>query len=346
MEKKFWTAVGVSLAAYVVYLVLPFVSVLIYGLFIYYISRPVYRRIKARIKNGFFSAFTSIFLIVLPVVVLILYTSIIASTELSEVLVESRIDARGRVTQMVSGASDLAGDIEPVDIITLIQDNTNIGQYLFSVGLLALNLVFKLILALIAGFLFLRDEGRFRRWFMRSFLSKDAKVADTFFSDVDNALQHVFSGSILTAGITAMLGAITFTTLNFIAPHPSLQIPYPLLLALLCGLANLIPAVGIKLVWIPLVGYLAFQAAAANVLLAELWFMILFLVVVNLIVDSFPEFIIRPYTTGGLVEPGVMLFAYIFGPFVFGLSGLFIGPMIVITSAAFVKNVLPYLRKK
>jgi len=345
MERKIWIATGLLLLALVFYMLFPFINVLIYGLFIYYISRPIYRRINKHVSHGFMSAFASLFWVTLPILAVIIYTVLIASTELSGILSDPRVDAVGGIKSLISSASALASDIEPAELLNLIRENKNIGEYFFGVGLTVLSLVFKLILSFIAAFVFLRDEGRFRKWFVKSFLTKDESIAEDFFTDIDNAISHVFTGSILTAGITAIVASLLFTILNIIAPHEAFMIPYPLLLGILCGLANLIPAIGIKLVWVPLFLYITANAIIAHVIMSGVLYLIVFLVLINLLVDSFPEYLIRPYTSGGRVEPGILLFAYIFGPLVFGISGLFIGPIIVICAASFVEKVLPRLRK-
>jgi hypothetical protein len=60
-------------------------------------------------------------------------------------------------------------------------------------------------------------------------------------------------------------------------------------------------------------------------------------------VDSVPEVLLRPYISGRNLHVGLVLFAYIFGPLLFGWYGLFLGPLIVVLVVEFARVILPEL---
>ncbi|MFZ2070594.1 MAG: hypothetical protein WAV32_03110 [Halobacteriota archaeon] len=65
-----------------------------------------------------------------------------------------------------------------------------------------------------------------------------------FLNEIAN---NIFFGNILTAVLTALIGAVTFRLLNLVAP-PQLMIPYAILLGILCGIGIFIPGIGVKLI--------------------------------------------------------------------------------------------------
>ncbi|MEF8757206.1 MAG: AI-2E family transporter, partial [Halobacteriales archaeon] len=61
----FWT-IGAVLGAVVAYVVYRFVGTFVFGLFIYYVTRPVYRRVRRRVGPPSLAAAGSLFLLTLP----------------------------------------------------------------------------------------------------------------------------------------------------------------------------------------------------------------------------------------------------------------------------------------
>ena len=73
-----WTVLGLLLVGTLVYVSYSFVGTLVFGLFIYYATRPVYRRTRRRIPNRSLAAATALTVVVLPVLLLLAYTFAIA----------------------------------------------------------------------------------------------------------------------------------------------------------------------------------------------------------------------------------------------------------------------------
>jgi predicted PurR-regulated permease PerM len=97
-----------------------------------------------------------------------------------------------------------------------------------------------------------------------------------------------------------------------------------------------------KLVYVPAGLYLL----AVTLLTGEaglLWFPLAFFVLSFVVVDTIPDFVLRPYVSGRSLHVGMLMLAYIFGPLLFGWYGIFLGPMLLVLVVQFVRLVLPEL---
>lgn len=343
MKEKFLKLVGLASILLALYMVSPFRNVLVYAVFIYYIARPVHRILDRWIKSGP-SAFISLFLLVLPVVLIIIYTLAVASVELMQFMSDSSLPYADQLTNTVSGLNQLANEIQLEDALELARDNTQAGTVLVETLLSGLGLAFRLFIVFTIAFYLLRDGSRLSSWTVNN-LSENKELMKKFFNDVDQGLHQVFFGNILNAALISVLGSVLFTILNEAAPLQTLTIPHPLLLGLLCGLTSLIPVVGVALVWLPLTIYLLAQAYLSGFLFNLIWFPIVTLVLTAVMVDWVPNVIVKPHVVRGKMHTGLLMMSYIFGPLVFGLSGILIGPMVTVIAYSFMKTVLPELRK-
>lgn len=343
-----WQILGIISVALLAYMFLPFFDVIIYGIFIYYIARPVYQEFYRRFKHKNLDAFISLALVVLPIVLISIYTADIAYTELKNILTRLDFANIEYGSEIFIDFAGIAEYLELSDITTSISQGDTWGVILTLLtrflGLISLffNIFFKLFLTFTIAFYLLKDGVKLREWLTDTFLGAKTEVTQKFFDELDSGLHTVFFGNILTAIITALIGAVTFTLLNLVAP-PQLLIPYPILLAILCGLCIFIPLIGMKLVYIPLTVYLVVQAYLNGILFTDWWFLLLFIVVVGVLVDFIPDTILRPFISRKNLHSGAMLFAYIFGIAVFGFVGLFLGPIILITATQFLKIIQPEL---
>ncbi|HXY10909.1 MAG TPA: AI-2E family transporter [Terriglobales bacterium] len=102
--------------------------------------------------------------------------------------------------------------------------------------------------------------------------------------------------------------------------------PSPMLLGALAGLSSLIPIVGTSLVWLP---------AALYLMAVQVWKGIALLLWGALIVGS-SDHLVRPLIVQGRLEihPLLLLFAMLGGVKVFGLLGIFLGPIVLSLAGA------------
>ncbi|MDY6819338.1 MAG: AI-2E family transporter [Halobacteriales archaeon] len=336
-----WWMLGGVLFAALGFVVYSFIGTIVFGIFIYYATRPLYKRLRSRIRPASLAAATALLLLALPVILLLAYTVAIGLQESTRLMrqtdlgrLEGTIQPYLNVSTIPLTPDELFADPSGVAIFgdALRQAST----YLGFLGTAALHLFVMIAIA----FYLLRDGHRLSRWFRRRF-TDEAGVVASYLDAVDRDYHNIFFGNILNAVMTASIGAIAYNVLDLAAPA-STGIPYPSLLGLLAGVASLVPIVGMKLVYFPAAIYLGAQALmVGNPRL--FWFPVTFAAVSFFIVDMIPDLVLRPYVSGRSLHIGMVMIAYIFGPLLFGWYGIFLGPMILVLIVQFTKLVLPEL---
>lgn len=342
-----WWVVGLALLAAVLYVVYSFIGTFVFGIFIYYATRPVYERIRRRVRPASLAAAISLFALALPVLLLIIYTAAIGLQELARAFdrlqeidaVPADLSGIWEQIQPYVGASTIAQ--RPEELLAdpnteLVRDvGLSVLQY---AGIIGIGLLHLFVMIAIAFYL-LRDDHRLSRYVRRQF-ADDGGVFASYTRAVDRDFNSIFFGNILNALFTGTIAAASYNVLNLIAP-PGLGVPYPTLIGLLAGAASLIPVVGMKLVYFPVAVYLAVETAVADPEL--LLFPALFFGVSFVVVDTIPDLVLRPYVSGRDLHVGLVMLAYILGPLLFGWYGIFLGPILLVLVVHFVRIVLPEL---
>ncbi|KTG27240.1 AI-2E family transporter [Haloferax profundi] len=345
-----WWAVAFALAGAFVYIVYSFIGTFVFGLFIYYATRPIYRRIRRRIRPPSLAATVALFALALPALGLMLYASTIALREF--VKYANRVSADGAsinlaaygidpklVESIASPQALLEYDLESLltpSAASSVFDSLSVAANTFTfLGIGAIHLFIMIAFA----FYLLRDDHKLSRW-GRSMFADDQGILEAYVRAVDRDFNNIFFGNILNAVLTGTIGVIAYSLLNVIAP-PGVSIPAPALVGLLAGVASLIPVVGMKLVYVPVAIYMGGEAFIANP--PGLWFVFLFAAVSFVIVDTIPDLVLRPYVSGRSLHVGAVMIAYTFGPLMFGWYGIFLMPMILVLLVNFARLVLPEL---
>ncbi|MBX0323479.1 AI-2E family transporter [Halomicroarcula sp. F13] len=355
--RAFWIAFGTVLAATLLFVLYTFVGTFVFGIFLYYATRPLYRRVYRRVRQRTLAALLSLFLLAFPVIVLLYYTIAIALQEFERFadtadlgpyasFVEPYLDVSELVQNPQALLSDAAGPGTVLDTL---------GQFVNYLGFVGTGLVHVFVMFAVAFYL-LRDGPRLAEW-AKDFLDHRG-VLDRYFHEVDRSFHKVFYGNILNAIVTGAIGAISFSLVDVVAPAGT-AVPYPALTGLLAGAASLIPIIGMKIVYVPMAAYLGVQTALGG---GEWWFVALFTGVAFVVVDTIPDLLVRPYVSSGKsfsigrfgardsdaevkagLHTGTLMFAYVLGPFLFGWYGIFLAPMILVFVVQFARFVLPEL---
>jgi predicted PurR-regulated permease PerM len=314
-----------------------FVGTFVFALFIYYSTRRVESHIQRRVGQPTVSATLALVALALPAVLLLLYASAVGLQEFQEFARDTDltplVDAAGPLLDVSGAVENPRALLEDAGGMALVRSLASQGTaYLGFVGtgLLHLFVVFAVALYL------LRDDQRLARWCDQF---DDGGLLTDYAREVDKSLELVFAGNILNAVLAGTVGAITYSILNVASPD-AFGVPYPALVGLLAGIASLIPVVGMKLVYVPLLLYLAARAFTSGV---GWGFVVVTAAVSFVVVDVIPDLLVRPYVTGGSLHTGSVMFAYILGPLLFGWYGLFLGPMILVFLTHFGRVVVPEL---
>ncbi|MUV87080.1 AI-2E family transporter [Natronomonas sp. CBA1123] len=333
-----WWGVGFALAVVVAATFYVFVGTVVTALFLYYVSRPLYRHLRGHLRPTFAAA-ASLLCLSVPVVFLLAYTTAVALQELRTLAqtvdlgpVQSIVSPYFDVSALVEDPATLFQNPDVVDALLVVFDG--IYDYLPFV----VSVLLHLFVALALTFYLLRDGPKLARW-VRDVFGDEAGVLDAYGTAVDRDLKSVYFGNILNAVIAAVIGTITYSLLNIVAP-PALAVPYPALLGILVGVTSLVPVVGMKLVYVPVGGLLFGQALLRG---DPLWFPVVFFVVSGILIDFIPDLLLRPYVSGRNLHVGLVMVAYILGPLLFGWYGLFLGPLLLVLVFHFARFVLPEL---
>ncbi|QLD87803.1 AI-2E family transporter [Natronomonas salina] len=333
-----WWTVGAVLAFVVGTALLAFTGTLVTALFLYYVCRPVYRRLRPRVGRNL-AAVGAMIALAIPIVLLVTYTVAITIQEI-QTLAEN-VDL-GPLQEVVSPYFDISSVVQ--DPASLLQNSDFMSalnvviEGAFSYLPLVLTFLLNLFIALAVTFYLLRDGDKLAGWIRHTF-GHDTGVFDTYARAVDEDLSSVYFGNILNAVLAAIIAAIAYHALNLLAPAGG-AIPYPALLGMLIGAASLIPVVGMKIVYPPVAILLFAQAVSQG---DPLWFPVAFFLVSVVIIDFIPDIVLRPYVSGRNLHVGLVMIAYIVGPVFFGWYGLFLGPLLLVLVFHFARHVLPAL---
>lgn len=347
---KFWHLLILISILVAGYIAISFPGTIILGLFFYYVTRPFYRMILQEVYQPTLAAITAISIITLPFVLLLIYTLSIAFRELLKI--ESELD--------LQSVNEFLGDSIQIPTLDMLSNalvspeqiaidgiNEEVINSILEAGIQSIELLFSVSLRLLIMFIFvfyLLRDGHKIVYYLRSNMQFEGSIIEEYMIEVDYDLHKVFFGNLLNAVVTGLIAAIVFSIIEAFVPTPELSLTYPVLLGILCGAASLIPVVGMKLVYIPVTAYLGARVFY-NSGTEYIWFPILFVGVSFVIVDSIPDFFLRPYISGRNLHIGSLMLAYILGPLVFGWYGLFLGPTLLVVFFELYRIVIPQITK-
>ncbi len=326
-----------------------YVGTVVLGLFVYYVTRPVFDRIHGRIEGRTTAVVVSILAVALPVLLLTAWAGVVAVQGLVELVSSQGFDEFRGFLDPYLNVAELRDQFRDVfDVV--VEDPGRLtaigggglgdvfGTLVGSVVLL-FNVFIQLFIVLVITFYLLRDDHRIAAWADDTF-APEGGVLDAYFVAVDRDLKNVYFGNILNALVTGLLGAVVYSILNVVAP-PAVQIPEPVLLGLLTGAASLIPVIGMKLVWVPIALVLLVDSLVTDP--TTVWFPAVFAVVSTVVVDYIPDQLLRPYVSGRTLHVGAVMIAYVVGPLLFGWYGIFLGPLVLVVIYEFARVVVPWL---
>jgi len=337
-------AIGVgvlALLAVTAYVVLAFIASVVVAVFLYYAVRPIFRFLDRFGLGRRSRAALSLLLFGIPFLVLIAYTVAVLALEIRDFLetqgvLESAVD---RVTAELNVAQL---DLEELQTLVSDTDSVPSADFLLETVVDASSAIGG---ALLQGFIIvaavyymLVDGPRLRSWFLDTF--DDSDVFRMYVREVDSELSQTLFGNIVNIFVTGITAILTFYGYNLLVTEV-IEVPYPGLTGALVGVGTLIPVVGIKLVYIPVILGVGARAVLAGELGLLLPVGVLF-VVSAVLLDFIPDIFARARFSGDRTHNGLLMFAYITGPALFGFYGLFLAPILLIVTVESVQLLLPY----
>ncbi|MBP2172063.1 AI-2E family transporter [Methanococcus voltae] len=296
-----------------VYILLPFIDAISFGIAFAYITKPAYDLFKKRFSKST-SAILSILVLTIPVIATILI--------ILEQLIYYLLNLD--VTQLSASISTLITKISIYDI-NLTQYWAPISADLFKFlegilnGLLSqLSMIplvmIKVLIILFMTYYFLKDGHKLLSASLVHVPECYQAHVRIFAQKLNDFYKNMFTGTALTSLIAMVIAILGYQLMG---------VPSALALGVLTGICVLLPVIGGWGVYMPLAIYYLIQGNIIYALAIYL-FGTIFL---SFILD----FYIRPKVvkSGGNVHPVMTLAAFLIAPLTLGIAGFALGPIIV-----------------
>ena len=337
-----WWLLGIvflGIVAFVGYQYLPW---LVFGLFVYYVARPITRWLEARVGSTGPAAAATILLLVVPFVGFVAAFLVVALGQFANALSGVPVQAiAGQLPFQVPTPLPTTSEAVYQTVVVLVQDpsvQSTVAAVSGTLGVIGVTL-YNVFLSLLLAFFLLVSDRALAAWFTAEIFDDDSLATD-YFGSVDAGFKSVYFGYTLTIFAIMVLTAVIYTLFNVFAPG-TLAIPYVVLLAVVTGLFTLVPLVGRSVIYLFIAGLFALQATSTDPTL--LWYPLLFFVVMAVAFDNIVRTYIRPYLSGRLFATPLVMFAYLLGPALFGWYGIFLGPLLLVLVVTFIRQILPVL---
>jgi len=342
-----WWLFVALLALAAAYLAYAFAGLLVTGIFGYYATRPINARVDQVIDTDALAAAVTVLVVLVPVVVLTLYAGFQFVTGLAS-LVGDAVDPLSLAAQYLGLDGVPASEQEalrtairnPDEFVRNPQQaaRTVLQRGATAVRLLAQTLLF-VALAVTLSYFLLENDDTLSAALERLFGGRDT-TAYAYATALDADLESVFFGNFLFVVVMFVVATAAYTATNWLVPTAA-AIPMVLVLGFLTGVASLIPIVVGKIIYVPVLGYLAFQATRTDGLALALVGGVAVAYFLGL--DFLPQTFLQPYISGRDLDGLMLMFAYLLGPILFGWYGFFLLPILFVAMLETVRIALPEL---
>jgi len=319
-------AAALSGSAFCVYLASPFLPAILGALVLSVLFAPLVRRFTGITRHRTLAAVFGVALAILLVVIPASFVATAATRELRGVFTQltARSAAEGGWSELLRGYSDPAlywlaayTGVQPEELrAALIERVTQAGGALLrSTTALASGLteaILQLVVAVMTLFFLLRDGDKILAH-LRSHSPLPNRQTDELIASTASAVVANVYGVMGVAASQGVLAGIGFWLVG---------LPSPVLWGLVTALFSMVPLVGSSLVWVPAAIMLAAGGAWPRALILVAW---------GGGVVAMSDNIVRPWIIGQRTNsnPLLVFFALLGGAKLFGLAGLFIGPVVL-----------------
>jgi predicted PurR-regulated permease PerM len=314
---------GLAVLLYLVYLVVrPFLIPLGWAAVLAIVFYPLHARLEERTGAGRAAAVTTLAAtIVLIVPTLFIMTAFVrealdAASGVQQAFAEGRFAPFERAWRELEARLPLATDVDLARVVTEGVQRIAAFAVAQSGSLLrgAATSVFDLVVALFATFFLLRDSPAIMRA-IRRLLPMDAAEREALIVRTRELVSVGVVSAVIVAAVQGLLGGLVFAAVGIDA-----AVFWGVIMAFFC----LLPF-GAWVIWLPAAVLLAAAGEIARaVILAAL----------GLAIVSAADNVLRPMLlSGGVHMNGLVIFLSLLGGLsVFGLLGLVLGPIVVVTA--------------
>ena len=316
---KILTFILLFIILYIAYLVVqPFLSLLVTSGIVAIFLYPIFQILQNNKFNKSFSALGSIFVFLMIILLPLAFVLSVAIEEITQAY--SYLQNRPEViTQTQAFFNDKLAELNAIGIPLSVDVNNAVVKIIQSFsgqvgGILALtgNMLLNFLLSLLITYFFL--------------VNRDAVVHYLFsLSPFEKRHQHKLVQrmmELINGTVRGNLVVIVTQTVAGFVGFSIFKFPSPALLGFIYGLFSIIPNIGVLMIWIPAVVFLAITQTILTAIYYLLWSVML-----NLIIDNY----VAPKIIGGQTKLHqiVILISVLGGLKVFGLLGLILGPTII-----------------
>lgn len=291
-------------------MVLPFLQYFLLSLLLAYLLMPVQNRLEKRVSPKV--AAGSIVLVATVVIVIplvyVVRLAVIESVTLIEDIRDGEIsleEPENQIEEYIGMEVNLMSQIQGLSEEVAAGDVVGVGETVMHV-LIGVGLTVFLL------YYFLKDGDKFLQW-IRGTAPISDEVQDRIYQESDQIMKAILVGHIFVAVIQGVLAGLGLIVTG---------IPNAVLWTVVMVVLSLLPLVGSFLIWGPAVIYLFLGGQAVMAGFLAIWG----IVVVGVSDDYLRPIIVNRYAA---VNPSVIIIGVIGGIFVFGVMGIFFGPLII-----------------
>ena len=290
----------------------PFVTALIFSAVIVVLFYPIHKRIHHKIPKSWASLLSTLLVFLIIIVPGLLIIAGIAH----ETIALGQTISSFSLEEIMISAHTMAGKLNvDLDVVikTVIQKITDqAGQLTLHVIENTWNMIIGIFVTLLATFFFFRDGEKVMS-FVKS-LFHDSTWIENLVKEIMIMIKTNISVSFIAASTQGIIGGLAFAWFN---------LPAPILWGTVMGFFSIFPFIGSWLVWIPAAAGLALTGRLRDAIL---------LIIIGLVVVNPIDNILRPAIIGSATRLNILLIfiALLGGVHAFGISGILIGPIIVI----------------
>jgi predicted PurR-regulated permease PerM len=319
--------IGATVLAFTVcfLIIAPFVPALTWALALAVIAYPVHDRIATRIRNGDLAAALSVVLLALVVIAPLIFigSQIINLAAEGVKTLQDQIES-GAWRTRIEANPGIAGMVHWVEQQVNLRDaavgladgiRSRLGGWVTGTAWT----IMQLFIALFALFFFFRDRREILGG-VRSLIPLSNREINEVFARVAGMIRASVFGTVMVSLAQGTLGGLMFWILG---------LPAPAFWALVMSLFALIPTLGAPVVWAPAAALLAAQGSWGKALILVAWGVLAVGLIDNLL---YPMLVGREMRLHTLA----VFFAVVGGLFLFGASGIVLGPVALALTLALV----------
>lgn len=296
-----------------------FLNFVLVGLFIGYLTYPMYKRVKNRVKHEGTSAFLMVASVLLLLVVPLGWLTIELIDEMRVIIQsldpdELNAQINALVASLLSYFGMESDPGETSDLINLIAPGLSGAVSKYATRLLTVIAEGSIGIFVLTYLLYYTyTDGDKLLLKIRELLPLQDAHRDLLFYEVSSVIKGVMFGHVLTSLMQAALAAAGFLFFG---------VPNVVFWSLIVFILSLLPLIGAPIVWLPW--------GIVMILQGDTFRGIGFLVYSAILVSTLDNFV-RPKLIGdhAHIHPAIVLLGVLGGLAVFGLAGFFLGPLIL-----------------